>query len=96
MVRKKNKDFSLSKAELELISKFLLETAEDFSEESFDYTIEATEENKLIIADMLEKKKFIDWQDDVEQVLNEKDELLITKSDLALYFAEKCKRLSLK
>ncbi len=93
----KNKIPFLSKAELKMISQLLEEASEEYSNNGCnDYKVPATEENKKMVAEMIEANNDIDWQDDVRDVMNTKDEIFTYDWMLMSHLANRCKKLSEK
>lgn len=84
----------LSKTELKFIADMLDFASSEFSNNSCnDYIIPATDENKKMMIDLSNDMMGIDAEEEIERIIEEKDEILAMDWMLMKYLSKRCKAL---
>lgn len=87
----------LSKTELKFIADMLDFASSEFSNNSCnDYIIPASDENKKFMIDLSNDMMGMDAEEEVERIVDEKDEIIAMDWMVMKYLSKRCKILSEK
>lgn len=87
----------LSKTELKFIADMLSFAASEFSNNGCnDYIMPATDENKKFMIDLANDMMGSDAKEEIERIVEEKDEILAMDWMMMKYLSKRCKALSEK